>query len=361
MPASTPLIDMQNMKGLLQSMPQHVEQAAKLGKNVSFSNATIRSVVICGMGGSAIGGQLLADYFQHKLAPSMYQSLHFFNKQPSSYTLKSITCNRDYALPATVDENTLVIISSYSGNTEESISCYREALKKTKNIMIITSGGRLKEASLRDNVPCIELPQGLPPRIALPYLFLPLLNVLDINRLIPDQSKDVQSVLKATRTNYEQTAQDLAQKLQGKIPLVYASTQYYVAAYRMKTQFNENTKIPAYANAFPEMNHNELCTLTSPFTEKFAVILLTADDDHKRVQKRMTIFRDLIGKKAKQQGITSMPVIEIRLHGDTYLGKACSAIFLGDWISYHLAINYSTNPTPVDIVEEFKKLMGSFL
>jgi len=355
------LVDEHYMRDLLVNMPKHVAAAMKLGKDIPV-DANITSVYICGMGGSAIGGQVVQDYFTYELSTSMYPTVQLGRPRQSPYKIKHITVIRDYLLPATTDENSLVFICSYSGNTEEAISCYRDALKKTNHIIILSSGGRLVQAARRDSKHLIIVPESLPPRTAIPYLFFPLLNVLSYNKLIPNQDKELERVYHTiSTTDYSKTARELANTMFGKIPLIYASNKYYVLAYRFKTQCNENAKIPAFTHAFSELNHNELSGLSSTLLSNFTVILLSADNDTKRIQKRMTVTKQIVQKDAKSKGKEAIPFIELHLKGETYLTKIFSGIFLTDWATYYLALQYKVNPTPVTLIEQFKKDMGSFL
>jgi glucose/mannose-6-phosphate isomerase len=148
-------------------------------------------------------------------------------------------------------------------------------------------------------------------------------------------------------------------KLFGKLPVIYASNNFYSVAYRWKCEINENTKIPAFCNKFPELNHNELNGFLNlnKINLPVHVIILQDQDDHRRIIKRMETTRKLI----KEMTNDSVKFTEITIRGDSILTKMFTTIYIGDLVSYHLAMNYATDPTPVDIIEKFKKEMGPYI
>ncbi|MGV8141145.1 MAG: bifunctional phosphoglucose/phosphomannose isomerase [Candidatus Woesearchaeota archaeon] len=337
------LYDKENMLGVINSLPEQIREAYSLGKNVQLKG-NLTQIFVCGMGGSSISGLLLESYLRIlriKIPVNIVQ---------------------DYTLPDYTDKGSLVFIVSYSGNTEESISCYREALKRGLNIIIITTGGKLEEYSRINRLPCILIPKGYQPRNAVAYLFFPMLKVLENTGIINDNSEDVKNLvenLKNNQSNFNRIGYDIALKLTGKIPIIYASTNFYGVAYRWKCEINENTKIPAFCHKFPELNHNELNGYVNfnKLNVPMHIVILQDQDDHRRIIKRMEVTRRLV----KEMTDDKIKFTEITIKGDSILTKMFTTIYIGDLVSYNLAISYGTDPTPVGIIEKFKKEMGPYI
>jgi len=331
------------MFGVINSLPDQIKEAYSLGKNIQLKGRPTQ-IFICGMGGSGISGLLLDAYFK-----MLKIKIPVFTVQ-------------DYTLPEYTDKSSLIFIISYSGNTEESISCYKEALKRNLNMIFITTGGKLEEYSRINRLPCILVPKGYQPRNAVAYLFFPILRVLENAQIINDNSEDVKNLienLKRNQSSFDRIGYDIAMKLFGKLPVIYASTNFYGIAYRWKCEINENTKIPAFCHRFPELNHNELNGYVNYNKTNIPIhiVVLQDQDDHRRTIKRMEITRKLI----KEMTGDSIKFTEITIKGDSILTKMFTTIYIGDLVSYHLAINYSTDPSPVDIIEKFKKEMGPYI
>ncbi len=291
-----------------------------------------KKVVMCGMGGSGIASDLLSLYLEEEL---------------------EIISVKDYKLPSTVSDKDLVIISSYSGNTEEAISCYREARRLNATTLIVCSGGKLASYADQTNTPLIKLPQGYQPRAALAYSFTLFLRIFEELSLIKKKEKDVEEVVNYLgKQSFEKVAIDLSEKLVNKTPLIYTSTKYSPIGFRWKTQINENAKVLSFNSIIPELNHNEINGYVNT-REGFHVIFLTFTNDFYRNKKRTEVTK----KKITRRGITST---ELEIKGNN-LVNIFSAILLGDWLSYYLALRLETNPWPVDFIEDFKKDLGPFV
>lgn len=290
-------------------------------------------IIHCGMGGSAIAAEIMKSYLWEE-----------------KFILESVS---DYSIPGELKSKDLVIISSYSGNTEEALSCYRQTRGIGAQVLLITSGGNLEEAASSGTLPLIKLPKGYPPRSALPYMFFTLLRVFEEIGLISKRITEVQELVdKFMKQSLDDFAIELSEKLHGKIPLIYASNRFYSIAYRWKTQVNENAKSVAYANKFPELNHNEI----TGFEIKngiFHVVMLTNDSDSSRMRKRMQISKELLQKN-------DVSVTELNVKG-SLLTKMFTAIYAGDLTSYYLALRYHMNPLPVNTIEQLKRQMGPFI
>ena len=318
--------DKSNMINILESIPEQIAEAIKLAKDVKVTDP-VKRIMVAGMGGSAVSGDILKAYLRDKI---------------------DVTVNKDYSLPELAGKETLLFIVSYSGNTEETISAFRTAQRKNMNMVVITTGGKLEELSKISKTPCIIIPKGFQPRAALAYLFFPMLAVLYNSHFIDNPVEDIKNTIKALKNpKFKERAQDLAEKLVEKIPLIYSSEKMGVVAYRWKTQFNENAKIHAFCHVFPELDHNELVGYDN-IKAGYHVIIIKDDDDYVKIKKRMDITKRLIS----EAGIN---VTEMVIKGDCFLTKLFSAIYLGDLTSYYLALKYGTDPTPVDIIEKLKK------
>lgn len=292
-----------------------------------------KKVIMCGMGGSGICADMLKVYLAEEV---------------------EIISNKTYSLPLNIDrENDLVIISSYSGNTEEALHCYKEAKRLEVAIIAVTSGGKLKSQADLANYPVIKLPDGYQPRAALSYSFAIILKIFEELSIIKNKETQLASLIEyLSKQNTQKVAIELAQKIGSKTPLIYASSKYSQIAYRWRTQFNENSKILAFNNQIPEVNHNELNAFVNRY-EKYHAIFLSYDDDFSRIKKRMKLTKDIMAA-------SGVSVTELEVKG-TLLNKIFSSIMLGDWTSYYLALLLETEPSNVKIIEKFKRDMGPHL
>ncbi len=336
--------DKQGMHGLIYDFPQQLVEGARLGQitDLNLENFTPENIILAGMGGSAIGGDLIRSYLIYEL------------KAPF------LVC-RNYHLPKLVNHKSLVFISSYSGNTEETLSAYQEAKARKAKIIAITSGGNLLDECRKDGFPFILIPKGFPPRAALGYSYAPVMVILSRLKLIEDKSEEFEKTmnfLKGKRVEYSKEretkgnpAKGLALELYGKAPMIYSSTDYFDAVgYRWKGQLCENSKVLAFNNYFPEFNHNELVgwKVLDHIREKLVVILLKDKEDHPRIQRRMKIVKDIIEKE-------KVKVIEIESQGENLLSRIFSLIQLGDFTSFYLAILNREDPTPVEVIDYLKR------
>jgi glucose/mannose-6-phosphate isomerase len=333
--------DQSGMRYVLAAFCEHLEKANLLGHVHHLSKPSINRVLICGMGGSGIGGDILTRLVDASVP---------------------LQCVKDYTLPEGCDEHTLVICSSYSGNTEETVSCYLDARKQGCVRAVLASGGRLQHLAMHDRCVLVMVPAGLQPRAALPYMLIPLMNLLSSYGLIPVPYAQIKSSIRALATMekeqgsaLDRTARHLSKKLIGSVPLVYSSALLYPLAYRWKTQFNENSKIPAFCHALSELDHNELVGFTRTIGH-YHVIFLTADEDHERIATRIALTKRLIHKLSK--GKVESTIIQLR--GHSFLTKILFGVHLGDLVSYNLALWYMTDPTPVTIIEELKHELGHY-
>ncbi|PCI20005.1 bifunctional phosphoglucose/phosphomannose isomerase [Candidatus Wolfebacteria bacterium] len=293
---------------------------------------SLQSFVVAGMGGSHLAADLLTIY-----NPEIDLYIH-----------------KDYGLPPLSEERlkeTLLIASSYSGNTEEVIDFARSAIEKKLQLVIITTGGMLLEIAQSNSIPYIQIPDtGIQPRNALGYSLIALASAIGDAALM-DQLSSLATRL--TPEKLEEQGKELATSLFNKIPIIYSSTQNAPIAYNWKIKFNETGKIPAFYNVFPELNHNEMAGFdTVPsikeLVEKFHFIFLKDASDHSRISTRMEISQALFESRG-------LPVHVVELQGDSVLVKIFNSLLLADWITYHTALKYGAEPEKVKIIEEFKQ------
>jgi len=339
-------IDASNMYRLLKEFPLQVEEAAGIGKSASLrlNVSGVRNIILTGLGGSAIGGDLLRGYLGSELR------LPFI-------------VNRHYALPGFVGPRTLVIVSSYSGNTEETIAAHREAIKRCAKILCITSGGTTEKIARSKRQALITIPGGYPPRAALGYSFFPLLTALSRLGFIKNKSRDVGETVRLLREKSEEygspdpssnRAFQLAEQLRNRIGVVYASVDRFDAvATRWRGQVAENAKSLMFGHVLPEMNHNELVGWKVPREQMkgMQVIFLRDKSDHRRVQKRVDLSKQILAEYTSR-------ITEVWSEGNSLLARVFSLVYLGDWVSFYLAILHGEDPTPVKVIDYLKEEMG---
>lgn len=334
-------VDPDNFYKLLTDFPSQLRQAVEIGRKFVWTGKDFRpaNIVVAGLGGSAIGGDMARSFLAHEL------------NVPFSVI-------RHYRLPAFVGPQTLLIASSYSGNTEETLAAFDEAKKRGAQILGITTGGKL--AAQASGLPVITIPSGYPPRCALGFSFVPLILALGKAGLIKDYSREILRLAdfleKEIRNWKKEVAKGkngtkkLAAALYGKIPLAYAGSDFLEAvAVRWKGQICENAKQPAFYNFFPEFNHNELVGfgVLSHLKGKLAAVFLQDKDDHPRVSLRMQIVEDILKRK-------KIPVRRVASKGETVLERMFYTILFGDFTSYYLAILNGVNPRPVEVIDYLK-------
>ena len=325
------MIDNENMKKILEDFPNQIREGYKLGEGTDVQEP-VESIAVAGMGGSALPDEILKCYLDIEMP------IHII---------------RNYKIRRHVNKKTLFVAISYSGNTEETINCLKEASRVGCPMLVIASGGKLMEMAESRGIDFIKIPRGIPPRNAYGYQFFALLRVLENSGFIENQKAYVDKTIMTLQNNIatiKSNAKKIIQKLDKKIPIIYSAERNWAIAYKWKINFNENTKIHAFWNIFPELNHNEMMGFSHMFAD-FAVIIIRDDEDYHRIKKRMDITKKLI----KQHDCN---VVEVSLTGSSRMVKLFSAIYLGDWASYFLALEYETDPSPVEMVEELKKEMG---
>lgn len=335
--------DSGNMLGVISALADQCAAARQLAKQwvVPAEFDQVQHIIVAGMGGSAIGGDLLRVYANTKVQVP-------------------IAVARDYRLPAFVGPQTLVIATSFSGNTEETLSAFREAQEKGAQIAVITSGGELLKLAQHYEYPVVVIPGGISPRAATGYLLIPALMLLEQLNLVGDVQRELDEVESMLRHMADELgpatpvsdnlAKQLALRLFEKLPVIYGvvgSTE--TVAIRWKGQINENAKAPAFWNLFPEMNHNEIVGFEYPaeILQRMELVILRDHQDPGRIQQRIEITKGVIASQVA--GIT-----EVQSRGESTLARIFSLTYIGDYVSFYLALLNGADPTPVHMIDYLK-------
>ncbi len=324
-------IDKSNLRQVILDYPNQLQIGADFAKDIKFELKNKPSnLIICGMGGSALPGNLLTLYLkEHGI------------KLP-------VHIARNYSLPFETDENSLIFISSFSGNTEETVSCFKEALKRKLAIIAFSEGGQVASIAKESNTPHVKYKinfKNFQPRYATTYAFMAMHQVLTNLGI----SAKMELLPKIDSQSHESYGKILAKKAKNKIPIIYTSERYGLLAKIWKVKINENAKLPAFWNVFPNLNHYEMLSFANPIGD-YCAFMLKGPKDHPRIQKRM----DLTAELYRDRGIE---VEMIDIQEGTFLEKVLNTFVLGDWVSYYLALENNRDPVPIGMVEELKEKM----
>ena len=341
-------LDPDEMLGHIRAFPDHLAGGWRRGAQAAgfgWQAAEFNAVVVCGMGGSAIGGDLVRTFVE----PESPVPVHVV---------------RGYTLPAFVSGQTLVVVSSYSGGTEETLACYAEARQRGAAVLAVTSGGDVKATAEQAGHRVIEIPGGMQPRAALGFSLGVLLRVAREIGLADLSGDTFESAVDLARERSERLgspdgagnrAVALAETLHGALPVVYSGPGLLEAVNgRWRTQLHENAKAPAVGNLFPELNHNEIMGFEAApegIASRMAVVVLRDEGDHVQVQKRMAATRDLV-----QAGVASWT--EVESDGPSRLARMLSLLQLGDFTSFYLAMLQGVDPTPVETIQQLKRTLA---
>ncbi len=311
----------------IRALPDQIKGALELGKYVKLEPP--KNIVFSGMGGSGIPGNIIKDLLSDCKVP--------------------ITLVKDYHLPGWVNQDSLVFCISYSGNTEETINCVREALKRKSQIVLITSNGKLSLIAQEANIKnVIKVPYRMPPRAAIAFFVFPVLTILNNLKLANISNAEINDTITSlNKAGYDEKAQELAHQLKDRVPLIYTTQNYEGVALRWKQSLNENAKIHAFYNVFPELDHNELLGYKRPRKE-FFVLILSDEDEDKQMKKRIDLTKDMIRQAGNE-------VVQINIKGTSKLAKIFTAIYLGDLTSYYLAKLHNVDPLNTDLLDDLKK------
>ncbi len=348
-------LDSERMFEVLRNFPQQIQQAMSIADSVPTRDRGIQfveTIVVGGMGGSAIGGAVLRDLIHateeiRRLDVKVHQSYHF---------------------PPAQSDRTLAVAVSYSGNTEETLSFAEEARHHTRQVICITSGGKLAELARDYHYVLVLIPSGYQPRCAFGFLFFTLLRLLLRYKVFPGRAEqqfnqsieETRLLLEQLSSHYsvlvpDNPALQLAAHFYGKIPVFYSSTDHLAAVNaRWRAQIQENAKQLAFGNLLPEMNHNEINGWQFPEQLRSAFVPVFFHDplDHPRIQARVAISADILRQYTQE-------VFTLEGQGTKFLTRLISLIYLGDWVSYWLALMNNVDPSPVPIIQELKKRLAA--
>jgi len=325
------------MKTLVANFSKQLSEAILIGKNAKLteSNNPISNILICGLGGSGIGGSIL-------------------NELVIKNANTPITITKSYFIPAYVNDQSLVIISSYSGNTEETLNCLELAIAKNAKIVCVTSGGKVLEISKSKKIDHIIVPGGMPPRSCLGYSLTQLFFILAFFKIIDSYFiNDLEAAIKLIEkeeNNIISDANTIAKKIVDKTPVIYATTYYEGIAIRFRQQLNENAKVLCWHHIIPEMNHNELVGWTKK-DDNLAVIIFIDKDEYFRNVARVDINKEVIKKYTSH-------ITEIYSKGNSEIEKAIYFIHLGDWISVILGELRGVDLMEVNVINFLKSALS---
>lgn len=325
------------MKELIASFTAQLRQAMDIGEKAVFSNQgkSFSNVLITGLGGSGIGGSIIAQVVEKEITIP-------------------IVVNKDYFVPAFVGPGTLVIASSYSGNTEETIAALELALQRGATAVCVTSAGKILEIAQASGLDYIVIPGGMPPRACLAYSLTQLFYVLNGFGLIGDGFKqDLESTIHMLDHEEEHICSEayyLAEKLHRKIPVIYSQADYEGVCIRFRQQINENSKMLCWHHALPEMNHNELVGWTTA-NDKLAVVFFRNETDYERTAARMELTKGIVSKYTPY-------VFEVFSKGTSHLQKSMYLVHFGDWVSWYLSEIKNIDATEVKVIDYLKGELG---
>jgi glucose/mannose-6-phosphate isomerase len=328
-------IDSGDQLGATLALPEHLRDALWRFSSARLGAMDSSGLVVCGMGGSAIGGDLAAAALGSRLN-------------------RPLDVVRGYGVPSWTPPDRAILCSSYSGNTEETIGCYAAAEAVGAQRIVASTGGTLAEAARRDGVPVIGMPAGLQPRAAVGYAFAIAAEVAALVGVAPAIRTEIDSSaahLETAQQSLFEKASMIADRLADAVPMVYGCGLTVPIAYRWKCQINENSKLTAFAHEMPEMNHNEIVGWGQAPEGAYAAIFLADQDQHPRERQRIELSSELIGDRAQD-------VIRVETEGETRTERLLWAVMLGDLLSLELAARRGVDPTPVAVIESLKDRLG---
>jgi glucose/mannose-6-phosphate isomerase len=321
------------MNNYISDFTNQLNDALSIGISSKFNSAKsdINNILICGLGGSGIGGSIITDIVNDVISVP-------------------ILATKGYEVPNFVNKNTLVIACSYSGNTEETIEAVEKCLKTNAEVSVITSGGKLKEIALEKNLNHIIIPGGHPPRAMFGYGFTELFFVLKnynlINNDFENDFENAISLLDKEKENIKKLASSIAKKLYKKTPVIYTSEGFEGVAIRFRQQMNENSKMLSWHHVVPEMNHNELLGWRTN-VDGLAVVYLRNKNDYYRNQTRVDINKSVINKYTED-------ILEIWSKGNSLIETSLYHINVGDWVSWYLSELNNVDAIEIDVINFLK-------
>ncbi|MDC1063213.1 bifunctional phosphoglucose/phosphomannose isomerase [Flavobacteriales bacterium] len=325
------------MNDYINDFTNHLTDALLIGNssNLKKTSKSFLNILICGLGGSGIGGTIVKDLISKDISIP-------------------IETSKGYDIPGFVNEKTLVVACSYSGNTEETLSALNKCLEKNAEVVIVCSGGKLQDLALEKNLNHIIIPGGNPPRAMFGYGFTQLFFVLNNYGIINDSFKaDFEKsilLINTEQENIKKTAQDISKKLFNTTPIIYVADGFEGVAVRLRQQINENSKMLCWHHVVPEMNHNELLGWRTN-VENTSVIYLRNESDYYRNKKRIDINKSVIEKYTSN-------ISEIWSLGGSLIERSLYLINIGDWISWYLSELNDVDAIEIDVIDYLKKSLS---
>ncbi|RLF54209.1 MAG: bifunctional phosphoglucose/phosphomannose isomerase [Thermoplasmata archaeon] len=336
--------DRAGMLNLISRFPEDIERALELTENIEIEETEIDNIIISGMGGSAISGDIIQAWLRER---SIYP----------------IYVNRDYDLPGWAGRKTLAIFLSYSGNTEETISSFNFAIKRGCRCISISSGGRLEEESRKRGIPHIKIPSGYQPRAAIAYLLFPCIRIFEELRIV-EAGSEIRECVEVSREVREENgmnveleknpAKRIAKEIKDTLPNIYGWRHLVPVARRWRTQINENSKMIARFDEVPECNHNDVVgwTQRNEISSLSSCILLRDRRyETRRIRERFDYMKEIFeGAGAR--------IVEVDSRGRSILARIVSTLYIGDFVSCYLALLRHIDPTPVEVIARLKERLS---
>ncbi len=329
-------VDVSNQLDDVLAIPDHLTDALWRVESARLEPRESTGLVVCGMGGSAIGGDLARAALGDRLTRPMI-------------------IIRGYEPPASLPTAHTFLCSSYSGGTEETLACYEAAEALGSKRVVASTGGELADLARRDDVPVIGLPSGLQPRAAVGYMFTIAAEVAAASGVADGMRTDIDAAaahLAEARDALAERSAEIADRLDGKVPVIFGADLTTPVALRWKAQINENAETPAFSAELPEADHNEIVAWTAPGPAPMAAVFLTDCDQHPRLRSRFELTAGLVERAAAE-------VITIETEGGTRTERLLWTVMLGDLVSLQLAARRGIDPTPVDVIGNLKSQLGN--
>jgi glucose/mannose-6-phosphate isomerase len=334
-------IDKAHMLESLDKMPKHLMEGLKVGRGVGQSRFKPDRVLVCGVGGSAIGGDVLCEWMS---------------------TISELPCHvsRSYTVPTSTGKGSLVLVASYSGDTEETLSMFHEAKKRGAKLVVVSSGGQLTVHAAKSDVPIAKLPKGMMPRASVGYMLGTMIGALERTGLVSEekQLEEAVRVLEGVVTEsksgvqtVDNPAKQMAHQLFGTIPVIIGYDISRPIAKRWANQFNENAKTLAFSSHLPELNHNEIVGwMKDSRSRGFSAIFLNHDHASEAMKKRAKATKDMFRRVAQ--------VHDVNAHGRAPLAQMLSLMLFGDYVSVYLGLLGSEDPSSNEPIDELKAILS---
>jgi glucose/mannose-6-phosphate isomerase len=320
----------------VRAIPDHLRDALWRVESARLEPADSRGLLVCGMGGSAIGGDLAAAALGDRLARPM-------------------ATVRGYRLPQWAGAEWTVLCSSYSGGTEETVACFEAATERGTRRIVASTGGPLVDRAREEGVPVVGLPGILQPRAAVAYMVVVAAEVAALAGAAPRIGSEIEeaaALLERRSGDYESRAAEVAERLAGTVPVICGGELTAPVARRWKTQVNENAKLPAFFSELPEADHNEICGWAgAPEGTQLSVVMLEDSDQHPRLRRRFELTAEAIAA-------TGTEVVRVETEGETRMARLFSALMLGDLVSLRLAADRGVDPLSIEAIEALKSSLA---